>query len=301
MTLVVARRSSFGVHVLSDLRISHPEERRDGLPHGALKAVLLNEDVCACFAGSLALGGDAIAELARQGDGLDADGATSALYEVHKAHSDRTEFLVVCRSPVRFLKVAERAIEESETSAWIGDHAAFSAFQALCLGPPLSPRFELPPEVAARVDPQGDRDDFVQQMDALREVIADPSIETVGDARVVVRGNEAEGFGYRPYMEMDNGLDPPAIHAVGGEEVNILRAGTAAIGAYAYSVLVPKSPGVGVLGVHVLQANLGFLYHPAVSETAAVYSSVTPQEFIAAVVHEHGVELTGIVFTSRAP
>jgi hypothetical protein len=288
------------VRVLSDLRVSHPEERRHGLPHGMLKAVLLNEDVCVCLAGSVAVGAPAVAELARRGTRSGVDRVVTALYEAHQRHPDRTQFLVVCRDPIRFWKISDGAIEENKTSAWIGDHAAFSRFQELSLGPPLSPRFKLPREIAVKVDPEGDRDDLVQQMDAFRAVIGDQTIETVGDARVVVRGDDAAGFSYLPYMEMDNGLNPPAVHSAAGEEVNLLRAGSAAVGAYAYSLLVPVTPGLGAVGVHVLQANVGFFYYPAFAEDAVVYRSVDVHAFVAVVAADHGVELTGILFAPAA-
>jgi hypothetical protein len=286
VTLVIARYSALGLRILSDLRVSHPEERRNGLPHGVLKAVVINRDVCACFSGSVGLGAPAIAELAREGTAITVEAAVAALHEAHQRNVGGSEFLVARCDPPQIWKIANGRVAGNEPAAWIGDYQAFARFQALYTGDPLS--FQLPPEF----DPDGHLRDATQLMDAFRLVVADPALDTVGDARVVVKGEE-EGFAYLPYLELDNGLDPPAITAEAGQEVSLIQVGSAAIGAFAYSVLVPTARGIGLVAVHVHQASLGFVYYPAASEDAIIYRSVTQPQFIERVAADWGLEITG--------
>lgn len=289
MTLVIARRLSRGVRVLSDLRVSHPEMRRNGLPHGVLKTVVLNPNVCACFAGSVGLGAHAIAELATNAGHLTAEQVVVALRLAHERSIERSEFLVAQAHPPRLWKISNGHVGDDEAAAWIGDFDAFERFQELFHGPALS--FRPPPEF----DPTGSHAEASQLMDAFRLVIADDQIESVGDARVVASADE-DGFRYLPYMEIDNGLDPPSFTVGPGEEASLLRVGTAAIGAFAYSLLTPVDAGVGLVAVHVLQAALGFIYYPAASTDAIVYSSVTQAQLIDRIKADYGIEVGGFGF-----
>lgn len=289
MTLVIARATSRGIRILSDIRVSHPEERRHGLPYGVLKAVVLNENLCVCFAGSVALGAPAIAELARNGDAVTPAEAVAALRKAHQRNVPNSEFIVARRDPPGFWKIANDRVEDDQPATWIGDHTAFSRFQEIFLGPPLS--HQLPPEF----DPDGALREASQLMDAYRAVLDDATLDSVGDARVVVAG-DADGFRYLPYMEIDNGLDPPSITAGPGEEVDLIRAGSAAIGAFAFSVLVPVNAGVGLVAMHVLQASLGFVYYPAESTEALILRDVTALELIDRIGERYGVVVSGILF-----
>jgi hypothetical protein len=294
VTLVLARRTALGVRVLSDIRVSHPEERRDGLPYGVLKAVLLNANVCACFAGSVGLGAPAVAELAQNGDGLSAEEAVKALDAVHQRNVENSEFVVARHNPPAIWKIANKRVQDGLTSAWIGDQAAFARFQELALSP--SPSFPLPPGLDPDVQRQiSERQDFSKLSDAFRGVISDPALTSVGDLCVAV-SPDPEGFSYLPYMEMDNGLNPPSLAVGPGEEVNLLRAGTAAIGAFAFSLLVPVDPGVGMVAVHVLQASLGYVYYPAASLEALVFKDVTAPKLIERIGETYGVVVSGILF-----
>jgi hypothetical protein len=212
-----------------------------------------------------------------------------ALHAAHQRNVEDGEFVVARRSPPTIWKIANDNVECDQPTAWIGDHTAFVRPKEVFHGPSLS--FPLPREF----DPDGGRQVVAQLMDAFRVVLLDDTLDSVGDARVVVTA-DADGFRYLPYMEMDNGLNPPTLPASPGEEIDLLRPGTGAVGAFAYSVLVPVDAAIGLVAVHVLQASLGFVYYPAASIEAVVFRNVSAPQLIERINDLYGVLVSGILF-----
>ena len=86
-----------------------------------------------------------------------------------------------------------------------------------------------------------------------------------------------------------------APRAVPSGEPTVLRFGTAAEGGHAYSVLVPMRPGPGAVGLHFQQGQLGLLYHPLHDRYPFHYLRTSHDEFRAAVLRDHGLNIQGPV------
>jgi hypothetical protein len=65
-------------------------------------------------------------------------------------------------------------------------------------------------------------------------------------------------------------------------------------GSFNYTILVPEAPGVGAVGIYILEIQLGALYFPARSWLPIVYRNKSCQEFIESVRRENDLVINGI-------
>jgi hypothetical protein len=76
--------------------------------------------------------------------------------------------------------------------------------------------------------------------------------------------------------------------------------GSAERGAFSYSMLTPRQPGVGAIGLYLYEGRLGVLYGPLILDKPETYRDTTPEGFIEVVRLRHGIELGGFIASHRS-
>ena len=279
MTLVVARSISDEIRVICDSKVTDPTTIRSGRMVDILKVIILQPKLCVCFAGNIGRAQMAMENLARTigaDDGFDLEEILDFLLMEHLEGERRagdgvegTDFIVGTMGPkLSIYRIAAGVLERDLPNAWIGDPAAFSAYQS---------NFHDPETLCSkyRLHSGDPRLEMISKMaDAFRAVIQDDAFPSVGNFLISVTSKPAGGDGFT-YL-------PSAI----GDGF-----GTAAEGGFTYSILTPKISGIGALGVYFIQGRFGTLMYPARSLAPVVYAGVDFEEFVLKVKNDFGIEL----------
>jgi hypothetical protein len=286
VTLVVARIVERHVAIVSDLRVTDPDEIRRGYPYGVLKAIVLAPDLCVAFAGSVDEALDAVTS-------LPIPASSEAFPEIAEALAARTrrgrrsaEYLVASSNPPRLARIRDGIVEQSR-STWIGDLAAFNEYQRIFLDParprPTLPAGQLqPPELAV-----------VGSMSmAMGELVRSEAVPSVGESAILLRTTEASVFQYQTLAMVQ--ASPQSIPS--GVRTT-MRFGSAAEGGFAFSMLTPTEPGAAVIGIYFAQGRVGLLYQPLASRYPVSYAPVSHDEFRTIVRENHGVDIQGVEIT----
>lgn len=109
--------------------------------------------------------------------------------------------------------------------------------------------------------------------------MSDGAFPTVGNFLISVTSKPAGGVGFT-YL--------PSVIGDGF--------GSAGDGGYCYSILAPKAPGVGAVGVYFNQGRFGALMYPANSGKTIQYTNVDLECFILRVKEDFGVEFWKLGF-----
>jgi hypothetical protein len=292
VTLVVAQRIHGRIHIVADAALTPADGRmRRAFLGGTLKAVILSPRLCVCFAGAVGVATRTIRALAAQRPSSGVD-AARALISSAKGDLAAIDFLVAAFDPAATLiAVKDGRLQAGLDRVWIGSTPAFAAFQRAI-------NAALPPTVVDLASQP-----HARQMNELSEivgrdslaieaVIGDQAVEEVGDFAVSVSGSASRGFTYGQqgviYGEREMTIPPG--------QWTPSWSGGAEEGGFAYSVLVPRDSGVGAIGVHIEQANLGLLYAPLISGEEAlpiVFKDLDASDFERAVERKFKIRLHG--------
>ena len=200
---------------------------------------------------------------------------------------DEVEFLVASESCI--YKISQSCIEKNLSSAWIGERDAFSAYQQYYheANNSLTPGLEHSAYQYPAI-PTGMRDAF-------EAVIKDSRFPSVSGFLITTVSNSSQGQGFH-YLPSSEGFDFQPVSNT-SEETSLLIPKDASNGGYNYSILSPERVGVGIIGIHFLQGQLGAVLHPLASSDALFFRGVNAQEFISDANSELGIRLSGIFWS----
>lgn len=281
MSLVVAYIQNGRAYIVSDTKATNDGDTLLSLTKGVLKTVILNPSLCVSYSG-------------------DVRRALGALREIHKAgaidhsidevcerlepgtRSGTVDFLVATKDSLRTVKSGRS--EANDLVAWIGEQPAFNSYQEYFHRTAVSPSYS-----AVKNEDLATRS---RMNDAFGLVLADSRFPSVKGFLISTahQASEPSGFNYSPRAE---GFDFQPAQATGKEE-SLTRPRNASEGGYNFTLLVPRRPGIGVIGIHFLQGRLGALYHPLISDVPILYRSMNIAQFVAAVHLQCGIELSGM-------
>jgi hypothetical protein len=161
------------------------------------------------------------------------------------------EFLAAVTSPIDLVKVSQAGIVTVRNEDWIGDAEAATIY---------SMYFRELQGQHLNADPIIHRLSVVNR--AFAETVNSLNARTVGG--FVIRSQlTGDGFRYLPSSEQYS----PTISATGASVFS------PAVGGFAYSVLTPAEPGIPIVGVHILQGQIGFVYAPLSQDQPHVMTS----------------------------
>jgi hypothetical protein len=284
MSLVVARQIGQEIRIISDTKMMGHHDLRQTPFDGGLKCIVLSPTCCVSFVGNARSAEIAMAPIIG-GSISTRDAIDSHLLKHHCNSRDAVDFLVgTSGEGVHIDRIAGGAVEKDLPATWIGDHAAFAAYQAAY-------------HVDAGSQPSNDfleeRFQIANRMgDAFGAVIADPTIVSVEDFTISVTSSPAEEDGFR-YLARAGGYGFKTV-SLSAAATSLLQTVGAEGGSYNYSVLVPTSAGVGAVAVYIREAGLGALFFPAKSWRAILSRESSIEVFIGVIREQYGVSVDGV-------
>lgn len=294
MTLVVAQIVENDLFVVGDSRLVDMDGTVRSPINGTLKIQLLSPELCIAFAGEISLPVmKELQVLTQQCSGYSQQRVAKEFLALHKRTNNVLDFIIASLSPYPGIyKISEGNCTSDIQAAWIGDIKAFSEYQKQYHQPDHidghgynSDRYKL--WIFKVPDHEGVNDEIFSKMcNAMRGVIYDSGITTVGDYLVAVTTTQA-GFNYINYLDIDAPLRQLS------EGWNTVQFGTAAEGGHAIVALSPANPGIGAFGIHYLQGNFGAFFAPEISFAPLVFSGVNRNQFIEKIKVSYGIELYG--------
>lgn len=285
MTLVVAKKRADFVTLISDMQVMEDERALNPVDHaGGLKIILLRPQLCIAFAGAVEQALDVLRSIESSlGENYSIDKVVNGLLESHIGGSQRTDYIVASLNPAAICKIHNGLLEKNLESAWIGDASAFEAFQEFFHTPNQLPQPDFIPE------PRRSNMELSSKMSsALRQIVHNAKYSTVGHYSLQIAGKSA--FEYIPYTEGFN--FEPVTNTT--EEKSLTVPVDTTRGGYHYSVLAPKTPGVGVLGIYINQGELGLLFMPLQQDTVIKYTNISYADFLSKVEQDFGIRLDGM-------
>lgn len=268
MTLVVGMKMAGCLHILSDTRISHPDVTQVEEIPGRLKIIIVHARLCIAYAGAADYAIDTIRDAARA-SAMSAVKAAQALREANVASGNAIEFLVGSIEPeATLLTIRAGRISEVDAEDCIGDTDSAAAYRRAKNG-------------------SGSLSDCLR---AFSGVIANPALPCVGGLLVRAMSTTLgfiyadEATAYYPSQAIPSGVETP------------LRFGGPAEGGFAYTLLVPRIPGVPVVAVHFYQGRLGYVYAPLSTDRPVPIRDVDHESLRMEVLRRFGVELQGLRF-----
>jgi hypothetical protein len=290
MTLVVARKFPNSLQIVSDTKLSFDDHRRRKhiAEDSVLKCVALSPTCCVAFANDSQIAMDAIAPLLRSKSLRRADVRTHLLDHCRKRER-RADFILATstdRGSIDLIRDGE--IYGDRENAWIGEQGALEEYQSRYLAKDAYGR---DPGVATETAQSK------IMRDALESVIASRAVPSVGGYAIStispLSPDAGRGFRYVP-NQFGSGFQPVSNTT---EPTSMLRTVGVPGGSYNYAILVPDTPGVGAVGIYILEIRLGALYFPARSWSPIVYRNKICPEFIESVRRENNLFITGPQFS----
>lgn len=278
MSLIVARLIPSGPRIASDSLIIDPDEARDRT-RGGLKAVVVNRELCVCFAGRVAAGLAVVREVKKLADS--GQGLAAIISSIEDRQITEADFLICSLNPRGIVRIAD-GVTQNLSVGWIGDQEAFEAFQQA---------FHDAPETFG--DEPSEEWDMSGRIDhAMRSVIDSAHVQTVGGVLVRVGAwepNDQFAFNYRWELS-----------AVAGHVAQVLREGWndvamggAPEGAFRFHVMAPDEPGIGAIATHYSpgEVGIGLLFHPLKLDDPVKYERVTKRELGERIREDFGLAL----------
>jgi hypothetical protein len=284
VTLAVASIFETGTRLYCDSRVIYPYDENPHYLRGTLKAITLHPGLCIAYAGDVASALSAIRDLnIGLSSAFSLSEVVSQLEQAHNRTSKVTEFIIASAVEGQTLVVIKEGRATRVDYCWIGDIDAFEEYQQLCNTTATPPR-------STTIDPTLAADlqiDFRIQS-AMEGVAASPRVHSVGELIIGIVLTK-DGFVYASRAIMSGGRS----QAIPSGVWTKVQFGGAPEGGFSYSVLTPRIPGIGAIGVHFYQARLGALFYPIELEVTALFRNVGHDEFRAAVRDEFGFDIQG--------
>jgi len=276
MTLVVARKFDSEIRIVCDGKISYPDELNKGPLHGALKSVIIDNNNCICYAGSFNISIDAIRYLLNNNIS-DYTLIKDYLLSVNIKNNKQADFVVGNTiGSMNLCKISNGKAEDIGSSTWIGDYKAFEKFQEYYHKKQIKEEIEEKLLIYARM------------VSAMAELVREGSCPSVGDFYIGIRSGP-KGFNY-----LENANAFCVRQTISPNTLTAIRFGSAAEGGYAFSILTPNKTGIGAIGIHYTQGNLGALFYPLISDKAIIYRNVNYDGFTLKVKEDYEITLSGI-------
>jgi hypothetical protein len=175
LTLVVAKKTTHQIIILSDTRIHSPSQERGvgDVKNGSLKTTFLSSDIAVAFTGDPDLANEAVTKIRQQGN----LGFRAVIQCLEVCTSDsENEYIAGFAGPKRLFHIAKGKAKETGI-AWIGDKAAFERFQS---GPISRPAEDFSRAVIVGPDVL-DANLLHDQIARFQEVVEASDVPSVGD------------------------------------------------------------------------------------------------------------------------
>jgi len=274
VTLVIARIIENQIVILSDTKITSPSEILQGLDNHILKAVIINPNLCICYAQTISKALKALADLEIKSiSNLNIETVKEFLLDKHQGWGNDPDFIIASLIPHPSLHKISDGKLISIPATWLGNQVAFNDYQQYYDA--ISNIQGIPLNISTKM------------YSAFTRVGSSRKHDDIGEFTIEVK-NDKEGFKYFQYA---SGVNAVKLNANG--VISSVAHKTAGEGGYTYSVFAPKKAGIGAVGIHFYQGKLGVLFFPIQQEKPKIYADVTVDQFKSKVLEEFGFEIVG--------
>lgn len=271
MSLVVAKITPRGIRIVSDSKVTDPEAVKHGYLYGTIKAVIINQNLCICYAGKAGVGQVAIDSIRSHAKKI--EGVCQRLLDAHKEANEETDFIIAALKPTKLFKISNGDIQETDSSCWIGDSDGFNIFQKYL-------HQTNPSNI-----PDSDYLTSIKMETAMREVISEPSIPRVGEFSISVASTK-NGFNYMLGQYRAAGFLPQSIPS---GVLTPIQFGNAASGGFSYHIMSPDNAGIGALGIYFPEGSFGAFFYPEKSWEPIIFRG----DFVLEIQKKYNVSLIG--------
>jgi len=285
MTLVVAKKIGNFIQVASDSKLTSVEREYDN-PYlfGALKTIIINNNICISFAGIIQRGDTNYPSIALNEIYKDNNASLSKIVDVLKqVHCDsghEIDFIVGYHndSLTELVKIQNGIVHSNADSYWIGDIDGFNLFQQHYVQNTL-----------CRNDISID-DNMSLLTDSFAEVVMNGSIASI-DGFVV---NVFSRNGYFEYMPGFN-LDICKKIVIKPKESCIITYGEASDGSFGIAYFTNEYDSPPAIAIFYPHGEMGVLYCPYLCLNKIYINNVNDKMFINIVLENYGIELRGFL------
>jgi hypothetical protein len=283
MSLVVARVHGKQIYIVSDTKLTDAYGKKIYPTQGIIKSIILNQNVCLCFAGIAEYADSALKAYRQLRIGADAFNQTIQHFsDWHSRVRGETEFILAFGEPhYKIVEIKDGQFVETRSS-WIGDDKAFTKFQGYfhnVITPTPNPLNTASFSAVRVPEPQGEgnSNDYLLMLNAMQTIITDIDVKYVGDFAIAV----AYDKGSFQYMDYAYVLTHPIRWDVMPEEF-VIPFGTTEEGGYGFNFIGALDGNLSVAAMYFLQGNLGILFMPQDSGLLQpiLLRNVPPIEFV---------------------
>jgi len=243
MSLIVAKREGENICIVSDTKLTYPDEKHPKLQNaapdkGVIKSVIINEHVCISFACDDIDEAEKAIRVCRELYN-DTINMLKHLNKTNKETNGKTEFLVCVTLP-RMNKIYEiKDFKITETPyAWIGSKEGYNVFQ----------------EMMHLEKAKFKREDNILSdlSSAMSEVIKSGKEPNVNGFSISI-SNAGNRFNYNNYLSIE--LVPKTYYGSN----HVITHGTAAEGGYSVKIFSPENR-YDIVTVYIVQSGFGIIY-----------------------------------------
>ncbi len=256
MSLIVARKDSKGLYIVSDTKLTSPDnwefsERQKNNPkEGAIKTVIIGNQYCISFAGNIDYADQVLQKINITHNTAD---IIQMLLKQHNLSEQATDFIFCVGISDPLIYEIKNGSVAPVISSWIGSQAAFNKFQTCMLG-----TNEAISQTSFISIAEATGTDLFQKMStAIDSVIQDETIPEVAGFKIRVHF-DGKRFNYMGYLDsyfsnktivldMSKTFHIPLTHA------------NAADGGYTINFFNSKTD-FNYVGLHIKQGNFGIVY-----------------------------------------
>ena len=286
MTLVIAKKNSNSIRIFSDTKKTDLTDVLKGISRSVLKSVILNRNLCVCFAGRIGYAYSSIQKLSgiiKQGYD-DLDKAKDFLLKENQDSNNNVDFIIASLAPkFSLVKISDSKVEEVIDQCWIGNIDAFDDYQRRFHSTPGLDRGSLSKEEEVNLN-------TIYRMNrAFKRLVESEKHGDVGEFMIEV-ASSPDGFYYEPTC-----LSFPGSKAISPNTSAGLNEFFSSTGSYSYSILTPESTGVGAVGIQFYPGNVGALFYPVTLDTPLIYRNVSESELIDKIFTEYQIKLKSVL------
>lgn len=285
MTLVVARIIEDEIFVISDTKITDPNEIVNNPLTRAIKAIIIHPNIFIAYAGDFEVAKSALSciyNLIDSQPDFSVVELLKILFDSHRESKGETDYIIglINYFKPELIRITNGEIESNLNATWIGKKEGYSLYQ------------EHYHNFLASGNSQ-----IASMQDAFTMVIENESIPEVGNYTISIETNkdidkECCFLLYSINIVNYSGI----VHCKGSKEFAPLTLGSPESGAYSLSYFGSINPNKYAVALYFPHGEFGVLFYPRINLDGIIYKKVTAEQFTSKIIEEFDIPLRGFKF-----
>lgn len=285
MTLVVARIIEDEIFVISDTKITDPNEIVNNPLTRAIKAIIIHPNIFIAYAGDFEVAKSALSciyNLINSQPDFSVEELLKILFDSHRESKGETDYILglINYFKPELFRITNGEFESNLNATWIGKKEGYSLYQ------------EHYHNFIANGQSQ-----IASMQDAFTIVVEDESIPEVGNYTISIETNkDIDKESYVLLYSINIINYSGIIHCKGSKEFTPLTLGSPEIGAYSLSYFGSLHANKHAVALYFPHGKFGVLFYPIINLDGILYRNVTAEQFISKITEEFDIPLRGFRF-----